>query len=171
MKLPFCPYEGKVAELLRLNSWPESADPKLVAHAETCSRCSDVMLTNRIFGQGQSERMLQAHTDSPHYLWWRAQLRRRNSTIEKVNRPLALAEKLALGCLLCIVAGIVFWQWQPLGQWIGRLSDNLGEDAFWNTAWIQIIMGGGLIGYSILAGIAAFACIIGLTLWMSGRKE
>jgi hypothetical protein len=171
MKRPFCPYEEKVAELLRRNSWLESADPKLAAHAATCCRCSDIVLTNRIFRQGQSERMLQAHTESPHYLWWRAQLRRQHSTIEKVTKPLALAEKLALGCLLCIVAGIIIWQWQPLGQWIGRLSDNLGAGAVWNTTWDQFTLGGGLIGYSILAGIAAFVCIGGLTLWMSGRKE
>jgi hypothetical protein len=171
MKIPFCPYEEKVAELLRRNSWPESADPKLAAHAETCSRCRDVLLADGIFKQGHSERMLLAHMDSPHYLWWRAQLRRRNSTIEKVTKPLALAEKLALGCLLCIVAGIVYWQRQPLGQWIGRLSDNLEAGDFWNTSWIQFTMGGGLIGYSILAGIAALACIGGVTLLTTRYKE
>jgi len=171
MKFPFCPYEGKVAELLRHNSWPESADPQLVTHAETCRRCSDILLTNRIFKQGHSERMLLAHTDSPHYLWWRAQLRRRNSTVEKITKPLALAEKLALACLICIIAGIGYWQWQPFGQWISRLSNNLETGTFWNATWVQFTMGGGLFGYSILAGIAAFACIGGLTLWMSLGKE
>jgi hypothetical protein len=171
MKLPFCAYEEKVAELLRLNSWPESADPKLAAHAETCSLCRDVILTSRILKQGHSERMMMAHTVSPHYLWWRAQLRRRNSSIEKVTKPLALAEILALGCILCVVAGIVFGQLQPLGRWIERLSDNLGAGDLWSAVFIQITMGGSLIGYTILAAIAAFACIGGLTLWMSGRKE
>ncbi|MEJ2245695.1 MAG: hypothetical protein P8Y80_06375 [Acidobacteriota bacterium] len=171
MKLPFCPYEEKVTELLRRNSWPESADPKLAAHAETCSRCSDVILTNRIFKQGHSERMLMAHTESPHYLWWKAQLRRRHSTVETITKPLAFAEKLAFVCLLCFVAGIVFWQWQPLGQWISRLSDHLETGAFWNAAWIQLTTGRNLIGYSILAGIAAFVCIGGWTLLTTRHKE
>ena len=171
MKLPFCAYEEKVAELLRLNSWPESADPKLAAHAATCSRCRDVILTSRIFKQGHSGRMLLAHTGAPHYLWWRAQLRRQNNSIEKVTKPLALAEILALGCILCVVAGIILGQLSPLGRWIQRLSDNLGAGDLWSTVLIQITMGGSLIGYSILAAIAAFTCIGGLTLWMSGRKE
>lgn len=171
MKLPFCTHEEKVAELLRCNSWPESADPKLAAHTETCIRCSDVILTNRIFKQGHSERMLLAHTDSPHYLWWGAQLRRRNSTVETITKPLALAEKLALGCLLCVIAGIIIWQWQPLSQWMSRLSNNFDIGTFWSATWVQLTMRGSMIGYSILAGIAVFACIGGLTLWVSGRKE
>ena len=170
MKLPFCPYEEKVAELLRCNSWPESADPKLAAHAKNCSRCQDVILTNRIFTQGHFERMLQAHTDSPQHLWWRAQLRRRNISLGKVTKPIALAEILAMGILLCIIAGIVYWQLQPLGRCIEKLSSTFGADGVCNSALAQIAMGGSTLGYSILAGIAAFACIGGLTLWISEKK-
>jgi len=171
MKLPFCIYEEKVTELLRRNSWPESADPKLAAHTENCSRCRDVILTNRIFKQGHSERMLQAHTDSPHFIWWKAQLQRRNISLGKAAKPIALAEILAMGVLLCIVAGIVYWQLQPLGRCIERVSDNLNESGLLKTTLMQITLGGSLIGYAILAGIVVFACIGGLTLWMSGRKE
>lgn len=171
MKLPFCPYEEKVAELLRRDSSAESADPELAAHAKTCSRCSDVVLTNRVFRQGHSERMLLAHTDSPNYLWWKAQLRRRNSTFEKVTKPLALAERLALACLLCIVAGIGYWQWQPLSRSIGRLSNSFEAGNLWNAAWIQSTLGGSLVGYSILAGIATFACVGGMALLSTRQKK
>ena len=171
MKLPFCPYEEKVVELLRRDSGLESADPKLTAHLKTCSRCGDILLTSRIFKQGHSERMLQAHTGSPHFLWWKAQLRLRNSTIEKVTKPLALAEKLALACLLCIVAGIGYWQWQALGRWIDRISNSFETETLWNAPWFQAALGGSLIGYSALAGIAVVAGIGGMALLKARHRK
>lgn len=171
MKLPFCPYEEKVAELLRRNSFPASAEHELVAHVETCNRCHEIMFINQIFQQGRSKRMLLAHTNSPHYLWWMAQLRLKNSNVERITKPIAWAEKLAFGFLICTVVGLGFWQWQPFSRWIGRLSDSFGAGTLWNAAWLQFTAEHGLLGYSIIAGIAIITCIGGLTLLMFDEKE
>jgi hypothetical protein len=171
MSILFCPNEEKVAELLSKNIWPWSADPVLAAHVAECSRCSEVVFTAQILKQDRAATMLTAHTDSPYHLWWRAQLRRRNSTVEQVTRPLAWAEKLALFCMLCVAGGLVYWQWRQVSRWVGWLGGNFENKAFWSALSFHSAVQSSLMGYLILAGIAAVACIWVLTLLMSGAKE
>jgi hypothetical protein len=116
--------------------------------------------------------MLAAHAGSPGYLWWRAQLLRRNSVAEQIAKPVVWAEKLALIGLLCVASVFFFRQWGHIGNWIGGFADIFDSQAFGLSAiWLRSAFEGNLIGYSILAGLAAIACIGGLTLFMSDGKE
>jgi len=171
MKLPFCPHEERVAELLREDKWPSAADPALRTHAGNCSRCSDVVLAVQALQQGRSARMLTAHAGSPYYLWWRAQLLRRNSTVERITKPLIWAERFALICMLCVAGGFVFWQWGQITEWIGGMSGIFDSQYLPNTIWLPSTVKSNLIIYSLLAVLAAIAGIGGLTLFMSGEKE
>jgi hypothetical protein len=171
MKLPFCPHEEKVAELLRENRWPWAADPVLLTHAGKCSRCIDVVFAMPILQQTRSASMMVAHIGSPYYLWWRAQLRRRNSTVEQVTKPLVWAEKFALICVLCIAASVAFWQWAQIGEWIGSMAGIFDSQSLQDVIWMPSVFESKPVVYSILAGLAAIACVGGLTLFTSGGKE
>jgi hypothetical protein len=171
MKLPFCPHEERVAELLNENRWPWAADPALLDHARKCGRCSNVVFAVQILQQSRSATVLAAHAGSPDYLWWRAQLRLQNSAVEQITKPVVWAEKLALIGMLCVAGGFLVRQWGHIGDWISGLADIFNSQAFRLSAvWLHSTFEGNLIGYSMLAGLAAIACIGGLTLFLSDPK-
>ncbi len=45
-------------------------------------------------------------------MWWRAQLRRRNEAIEKINRPIVGAQIFALAIALVVGLGVIGWEWR-----------------------------------------------------------
>ena len=171
MRIPFCPNEEKVAGLLREDRWPWAADSGLQNHAGRCSRCSDIIFTVQFLQQSRSASMLTAHAGSPDKLWWKAQLLRRSSTFQQVTRPIVWAERFALLGMLCVVIGLMFRQRSQIGDWIDWMKGMFAPEAlhlssFFPPSGYQ----GGLIAYSILAGLAAVACICGFTLFMSDAK-
>ena len=172
MKLPFCPHEEETAASLRENRWPCAADPALLIHARNCRRCSDIVLTAQTLQQARSVAVQSAHIGSPGYLWWRAQLRRRNRAVERVAEPIVWAEKFALISILCVACGFAFWQWGLVTDWLSWLAALFHSQAFQlDVLWLSSTSAGNLIGYSLLAGLGALVCIGALTLFMSAGKE
>jgi hypothetical protein len=167
MKIPFCPHEERVAELVTEGRWPWAADPGLLRHAEKCSCCCDVVSTLNLLQQGRSATMLAAHAGSPYDLWWRAQLRRRTSIVDQITKPLVWAQRIALLCMVCVAAGFVVLQQGQIRDWISRLADNFGSHAL----GFSFTYGGSLMLYSIVVGLAAVACLCGFTLFMPDGKK
>jgi hypothetical protein len=171
MKIPFCPNEEKVADLLKKGRWPWAADSKLRNHVDNCGRCSDVLFMVQSLQQSRSASMLKAHAASSHELWLKAQLRRHSSIMEQVARPIVWAERFALLGMLCVAIGLMFRQRMQISGWVDWMTGSFPAEAmrlssFWSASSQQ----GSLIGYSILAGFAAVACICGFTLFMSDAK-
>ncbi len=147
MTYPFCPREEKIAVMLTEDDWRQTADPGLLKHAETCSSCSEILSTVELLRANRASTMISAHTSSPGFLWWKAQLRRRSGVVEQMTRPVVWAEALALTGILGIVVGFCFWQREQLVAWFSSI-----------------------LGLSILAGLMTILCVGGLTLFLSSRK-
>ena len=96
---------------------------------------------------GRASAMMAAPAASPGYLWWRAQLRRKSGSVEQMARPVLWAERFALAIMLCVVAGVAFWQ---KAQFASLFTSSLG--------------------WSILAGLTAILSVGGLTLFLSYRR-
>jgi len=134
--------------MLTANQWPQDADPALLDHARICSRCSEILFAVEMLVDIRTSTRMSAHSSSPGYLWWRAQLRRRSGVMEQMTRPVVWAERLALTGMLGIVAGLGFWQ---RAQLLELLSS--------------------FVGLSILAGLTAILGVGGLTLFLSERRQ
>jgi hypothetical protein len=147
MRFPFCPHEEKIARMLRKNRWPLDAEFDLQSHVAKCSRCADVLYIAEMLKTGRTDAMMTAPATSPGYLWWRAQLRRQASIAERMTKPVAWAERLALAAMLGVVAGMGFLQ-----------RDQL------------FALFGSFMGISILAGLSLVLCVGGLTLLLSDEK-
>jgi hypothetical protein len=147
MKYPFCPYEEKVAGMLKKHAVPGSADPALQAHARSCDRCREVVVAIEMLQSSRTSAMVSAPAISPGHIWWRAQLRRKSGVVAQMARPVVWAEGLALAGMLFIIACFGFWQRAELVDFFSSL-----------------------IGISILAGLTAILCVGGLTLFLSDRK-
>jgi hypothetical protein len=105
-----CSYEVDVAQVLKNGHWPEGCPPELRSHVEACARCRDLVLVTETLQGARNESMLAVPEASPSLLWWRAQLRRRNTASARLSRPIGIAQMFAL--FLNLTVGIVFVAWQ-----------------------------------------------------------
>ena len=119
-KLRTCPRHSEIKALLERGSWPSAATPDLLAHAATCQSCAPLVLLTQAFKRDRTIAQSQAapRLDAPGALWWRAQLRRRNAAIEKLQRPLIGAQIFAVA--LSLVAAVAFLSWQSKAAWQSR---------------------------------------------------
>jgi len=149
MRFPFCPQEEKIAAMLKEKQWPQGADPVLLKHSRTCSRCSETVFAIEMLQNSRVSTLLSAHAPaSPGALWWRAQLRRKSGVVQQMTRPVVWAERFALAVMLCIVAGFGIWQRAQL------------VDLFHS-----------FVGLSILGGLTAIVCVGGITLFLSDQRQ
>jgi len=123
MKRCFCPLEGEIAAALREGRWPEGAGDSLRAHARECATCGEVVIVAQFLGQARVETVRSARLPSSGALWWRAQLHRRCSDVERATQPIALVEKLSLVCFPLVCIGLAVWQWKPISSWLSWLAD------------------------------------------------
>ncbi len=112
MTLRTCLRHPEVKILLERGSWPAAATPDLRTHAADCASCAQLVLLTQAFRQDRAQAHVQAapRLEAPGVLWWRAQLRRRNSAIERLQRPLIGAQIFA--AVLSLVAAVAFLAWQ-----------------------------------------------------------
>jgi hypothetical protein len=121
MKQYFCPLQEQVTSAVRSGILPEGFDPALRAHVESCEICHDIVLVAQVLRQSRAEMLPTPQLQSPGLLWWRAQLRRRNAAMERVARPIAIAETVALFIVLLAVAGFGLWQHTQVVEWLSSV--------------------------------------------------
>ena len=107
MNFGACPQEAEITELLRRGHWPQAAAAELRVHAESCAACRQRILLTQAFGRERAAASASARLESPGVLWWRAQLRRRNAAIERIQRPILGAQVFAVAVAL-IAAAVYF---------------------------------------------------------------
>ncbi len=105
-----CSRESEVKSLLDRGHWPTAAAADLRAHAAGCSACAQLVLLTQAFRQDRAQASAAPRLEAPGVLWWRAQLRRRNTAIERLQRPLIGAQIFAVA--LSLVAAVAFLAWQ-----------------------------------------------------------
>lgn len=123
----FCSQQQKVAAAIQAGQWPDGCDPSLRAHAESCTTCSDVALLAQAFRKSRSAALQQPQLPAPGILWWRAQLRRKNAELERVMRPVAVAEKIAALFVLLAFVVLIGWQHQEMAVWVSNLWGPLAS--------------------------------------------
>jgi hypothetical protein len=117
-----CARHSEIKSLLERGSWPAAAAPDLRAHAADCQSCAQLVLLTQAFSHDRLHAQTAAapRLEAPGVLWWRAQLRRRNSAIEKLQRPLMGAQVFSVA--LSLVAAVAFLAWQSK-QGLAWLAD------------------------------------------------
>jgi hypothetical protein len=163
MKFPGCEQEREMAAAIREGRWPEACDPALRAHVDQCRHCTDLVLIAHTLQQARVESGAAARLVPPGLIWWRAQVRRRHGAVERVNQPVALAEKLAFAGLLFALGSLAVWQQSQIEawmQWLATLptSTTLRFDTFWasSSGWIHLFLIGSLGTMALLGGVAAY---------------
>jgi hypothetical protein len=116
-----CARTAEVQDLLRMGHWPQAAGVELRAHVRGCRKCGEMVLVTQAFGAAKVSSMNEARVEPPALVWWRAQLRRRNETMQRVERPMR-AQMLVVLAAVCVGLGLAFQLSGGTAAWRSSLS-------------------------------------------------
>jgi len=176
MTLRPCPQEQEIRKLLQLGHWPQSSTPELRAHADTCRACMDLVLLTQAFRGARTVSARAAQLPPPGLLWWRAQLRRRNAAVDKIQRPLLGAQIFALAITICIAIGFAVYQakhdqrwFSSIGEWLASLSQSptFHLEVLWsfaaNKSSVSLVY--------LIPCVAVLALLSGVVLYLASEKQ
>ena len=139
MTLGCCSREPEIMHALKSGHWPEACDAELRAHVNGCRRCGDFVLVTQALRRARADFAGAASLVSPGVLWWRAQLRRRNAALQRIERPISMAQVFAWLVTLLAAAGLAMSQWGNRAAWLPWLSDHDQSGAFrLHTLWSAV---------------------------------
>jgi hypothetical protein len=172
MKLASCGHEKEVRELIASGRWPAASPPELRAHVSHCRACGDLVLVSDLFRQARAESVAAARPVSPALLMWRAQLRRRNTAVERLGRPLLGAQIFAFAVVAAAAMGFVGFEarsgaaWLTLGywrDWFAQLPqvavlqwESLSSGASAGAGWGWIVPASALASLLLLGSVAVY---------------
>ena len=169
--LPFrtCPRHPEVKSLLERGHWPTAATPDLRSHAETCQACTQLVLLTQAFRSDRAQAQTQAapRLEAPGVLWWRAQLRRRNAAIERLQRPIVGAQIFAVALSLIAAVGFLAWQSRQGLAWLEEFTASLHFESLL-PAQLQTPLG---ITALIAAVLALIALLSGAVAYTTSEKR
>jgi branched-subunit amino acid ABC-type transport system permease component len=157
-----CAREKEVAELLHRGHWPQACAPELRDHVAACRQCSDLVLVTQIF-QSARTHTAPPRLESSGALWWRAQLRRRNTALERINRPIIGAQIFAVAVAVILGIGILAWETRRgirLTAWLHDLNlSALFPTSLEGNLWLIIPLA------------ATLALVSGVILYLTTEKQ
>jgi hypothetical protein len=164
-----CGYESELAQALKHGHWPQGCGPELRAHVDSCGGCSDLVLVAQTFQQARSESEQAAPCSPPSLLWWRAQLRRRNTAAERVSRPITIAELFALFVYGFVGVALVATQYRHGLRWASWWSELVPLRAF----HLLPVASGQIdsILLLLISGFGVLALLSGLVVYLASEKS
>ena len=169
MMLGSCKSRDDVDSMLRKGYWPNGCDEELHAHVEGCQQCQEWILLTQSFQRARRESIEEARLGSSFLLWWKAELRRRDTALTQASRPMMLAHSfavvvgvVAVVVLLMLARGSILDWFTQGGLW--QTSKELQADmsAFWGSFGV-----GNLV--LLVSGLAAVALVGGVVYLASDR--
>jgi hypothetical protein len=167
-----CSHEKEVAEMLAQGHWPQACSEELRSHVSACRACGDLVLVMQTFQAARTEAVKAASLHAPGELWWRAQLRRRQAAVERVNRPILGAQIFALAVNLLFLAGFLVYQAKHGLNWLSWLEqlpqtptlhlEVLWPAALFNPGWSLMLL---------LPVLASLALLSGIVVYLAAEKQ
>ena len=172
MTLRPCSQEAEIRRLLELGHWPQSCTPELRAHVEGCKTCGDLVLVTTAFRGARAESMQAAQLPPPGVLWWRAQLRRRNAAVERIQKPMLGAQIFACAVTLVITFGFLVWQVRYGWNWTKWLASLAQSQVFhWEVLWPFASAKSAAGVLSLIPALALLALVSGVVLYLGSEKH
>lgn len=172
MTLRSCPHEAEIRQLLQLGHWPQSCTPELRAHVESCRACGDKVLLTIAMRGARAESMQAAQLPPPGILWWRAQLRRRNAAVERIQKPIVGAQIFAFAITLVITVGFLAWQIRDGWNWMKWLASLAQSQVFhWEVLWPFASAKSAAGFLSLIPALALLALASGVVLYLGSEKH
>lgn len=172
MMLRPCTYEREITELLRLGHWPAAASEELLAHVSGCRGCSDLVLVTQSFQQTRERVGPSARLQAPGVLWWRAQLRRRNAAVERINKPILGAQIFAFAITVLCAVGFVVFQATHGIRWMSWFADSASSQTSYRDAvrsFVSVASNWGVM--TLVPGAIVLAVMSGIVLYLASDNR
>jgi hypothetical protein len=163
-----CSYETELAQALKAGQWPDGCPPELRTHAEICRSCNDLVLVTQAFQSARRESCATVPDDLASLLWWRAQLRRRNSANQRTSRPISIAQTFALFVNVAVAIVFAAWQYHHGLRWASWWSE-MGLSRLLHLFDIGSRLDGNLV--LLICSIAMLAILSGLVVYLVSEKS
>lgn len=172
MTLRLCAHEKEIAELLRLGHWPAAASEELRAHVSGCRSCGDLVLVGQRFQEARERIAPGVRLQAPGVLWWRAQLRRRNAAVERINKPIVGAQIFAFAITLSLAVGFVVFQATRGVRWLSWLADLSASHTSYTDTLRSFVSVASDWSLMVLVPVAiALALMGGIVLYLAAEKH
>lgn len=172
MTLHPCAREKEIAELLRLGHWPDAASAELREHVSGCHMCGDFVLVTQTFQADREQSSSPRPFQSPGVLWWRAQLRRQNAAVERMNKPILGAQIFALSITALLAVGFVVFQAAHGLRWLSWFADFSQSRASYVEGLRSLTSMASGWGLGLLApGLAALALLSGVVVYLASDRQ
>jgi len=111
-----CPRADQLVEAIVAGHWPESVESELRSHASVCDSCRELVDLATALHADAVRLVSGATVPTASAMWWRMQARQRAESARMADRPIAIAQMLALASGLGAAAASLF----ALIVWLGR---------------------------------------------------
>lgn len=175
MTLRPCSHEPEIKALLERGHWPQASSPELQAHAAECRSCGDLVLVTQAFHGARASALSAANLPAPGVLWWRAQLRRRNEALERMNKPILGAQIFALAATLLTVVGLTITQASHGLRWLSWFASSAPqESASPSSQWTSATLTAMLPSWNLtllVPALAMLALLGGVVVYLASEKQ
>lgn len=142
-----CVREAEVAQSVRSGQWPLGCAEELREHVAACGACREEARLTAAFAAMRKGAMSMAVPQSAGLLWWKAQLRRRQEAMERLERPGLAISTAAITASVVVLAAVLAAVWKRM-DW-GRLVAALSPVG-WNV-WAMVAVAAVLCGFGVVA--------------------
>lgn len=170
MRFGSCIREKEVAGLLERGHWPQACSPELHSHVKDCRSCTDLILVMQTFRAARVQTAAIPRLEPAGVLWWRAQLRRRNTAIARIGKPILGAQVFALAISVVVALG-----WLTLEAragfrslaWLKEFPQSLHLEVLLPPAMPKLDANVGLL----VGLLATLALVSGVVVYMTSEKQ
>lgn len=160
---PFtCGRESELTALLDRGQWPLAASAELCAHVAVCRTCSELAQVRHTLQAVRAVTLAVPELPSAGALWWRAQLRRRNADLARINRPILGAQIFATVLTLLIATAALAWELRR-GLHLAASLGALHLEALWPASF-------GNLGL-LVPVLATLVLVSGVVVYFASEKH
>jgi hypothetical protein len=171
MSLRPCIRQSEVKQLLARGHWPHACPAELQMHLAECNSCAELLLVTHAFQQSRATAAAQAKLPAPGAIWWRAQLRRRNSAVERMGKPILGAYVFALAITLLVAATLAVSQARHGVRWLDWLGQSLGAALHWQSLSPSALLNSAS-GLLVLIPVLATVAVLGaLAVYLTAERQ
>lgn len=171
MTLRACPRQAEVRQLVNTGHWPHACPPELRAHLDDCRSCAGLLLVTETFRASRASLSAQAKLPAAGAIWWRAQLRRRNTAVERVGRPVLGAYVFALAITLLVAAGALADQARHGLRWLDWLPQSQSMAARLEALNPIALIGSGGALSVLIAVLGTLALAGAVAVYVAAEKQ
>lgn len=109
-----CARQQEVTQAVQAGQWPLGVAEEVREHVAACAACADEVRLAVAFQSARAAAMRVATPQSAGLLWWKAQIRRRQEAMEKLERPGFAISTAAMAVSLVLLGAVLLTVWKQV---------------------------------------------------------